>query len=235
MLSLAAGDTAQATALLDQVRPALADYPVNSRWLPTQALAGELAARLGDAETAAACYARVEPYEGMYANSATGCHGSIARLLGLMAGVCGDHDAADRHLTAAVTQERRIGSLGDAVISQVDHAHALVARGGPGDRARALTLAQAAARGAQQFGMPPVHDRAAALVRQLTGERDDPLTAREHQIAALVAEGHANRVIAERLFLSERTVETHVRNLLTKLGLANRTQVAGWFMRTPRG
>ena len=46
-----------------------------------------------------------------------------------------------------------------------------------------------------------------------------------------IADGLANRAIAERLVLSERTVETHVRNLLTKLGLANRTQVAAWALR----
>jgi DNA-binding NarL/FixJ family response regulator len=50
-------------------------------------------------------------------------------------------------------------------------------------------------------------------------------------VALLIADGLANRVIAERLAVSERTVETHVRNVLTKLGLANRTQVAAWTLR----
>ncbi|HLL67695.1 MAG TPA: AAA family ATPase [Micromonosporaceae bacterium] len=235
LLHLAAGDTVQATAALDQLRPALIDHPVNSRWLATFTMSGELAARLGDAETAAACYAHLAPYEGMYANSATGCHGSVARALGLTAGAAGDHDAAVGHLVAAVRQERRIGSLGDAAIAQVDLARALIARGRPGDGNEAVRLAEAAQRAADQFGMPPVRERADALLRQLAGRRaDDPLTAREREIAALVAEGRSNRAIADQLFLSERTVETHIRNVLTKLGLANRTQVAGWFLHTPR-
>ncbi len=228
----AAGDTARATALLDQVRPALVDLPVDSRWLPTLAIGGELAAALGDADTAAACHARLAPYESHYVNSATSCHGSVARTLGVMAAATGDHDTAVRHLAAAVVQEQRIGSHGDAAVAQVDYARALLARRGPGDRAQALLLAETAARGARQFGMRPVNERATALVRQITDTRaDDPLTTREREIAALVAEGHSNRAVAERLFISERTVETHVRNLLTKLGLGNRTQVAGWFMR----
>lgn len=54
------------------------------------------------------------------------------------------------------------------------------------------------------------------------------LTAREREVAALVAEGKTNREIAERLVLSERTVEKHVENAMHKLGFDTRTQVAVW-------
>jgi DNA-binding NarL/FixJ family response regulator len=71
------------------------------------------------------------------------------------------------------------------------------------------------------------------LVGELSGVRAGAaaLTAREREIALFLAEGMANRAIAGKLVLSERTVETHVRNLLAKLGLANRTQVAAWAAR----
>jgi tetratricopeptide (TPR) repeat protein len=54
------------------------------------------------------------------------------------------------------------------------------------------------------------------------------LTAREQEIAMLIAKGKTNRAIAEQLVLSERTVEGHVTNILTKLGSTTRTQIAMW-------
>jgi non-specific serine/threonine protein kinase len=52
---------------------------------------------------------------------------------------------------------------------------------------------------------------------------------REEEVGRLVAEGLSNKEMASRLFLSERTVETHVHNLLNKLGVNSRTQIAAWF------
>ncbi|MFC6885102.1 MULTISPECIES: ATP-binding protein [Actinomadura] len=65
------------------------------------------------------------------------------------------------------------------------------------------------------------------------GSADDPLTRREREIAALVAEGLANREIAERLVISKRTVDSHVEHILAKLGFGSRTQIAAWTQRRP--
>jgi non-specific serine/threonine protein kinase len=60
---------------------------------------------------------------------------------------------------------------------------------------------------------------------------DGPLTPREREVAALVAEGWTNRQIAERLVVVETTAERHVANILNKLGFHSRAQIAAWHER----
>jgi predicted ATPase/DNA-binding CsgD family transcriptional regulator len=58
---------------------------------------------------------------------------------------------------------------------------------------------------------------------------------RELEVAGLIAEGCANREIGERLFLSPRTVETHVQHLMNKLGVGSRSEIAAWHAREVAG
>lgn len=62
-----------------------------------------------------------------------------------------------------------------------------------------------------------------------------PLSRRETEVAALVAEGLTNRDIAERLFLSERTAQGHVQSILRKLVFGSRSQIAVWYVDQVRG
>jgi predicted ATPase/DNA-binding NarL/FixJ family response regulator len=57
-------------------------------------------------------------------------------------------------------------------------------------------------------------------------QQELPLTKREHEVTELIAGGLTNRQIAERLFIAQRTVDTHVGNILAKLGCSNRSQAA---------
>ncbi|MCX4535951.1 response regulator [Streptomyces sp. NPDC002596] len=76
---------------------------------------------------------------------------------------------------------------------------------------------------------------AGALLAQEDGGtgtgRGSTLTEREREVLGLIADGRSNREIARALVLSEKTVKTHVSNILMKLDLADRTQAALWAVR----
>jgi NarL family two-component system response regulator LiaR len=77
---------------------------------------------------------------------------------------------------------------------------------------------------------------AARVLRELAGdgaraERHELLTARELEVLALLAAGRANKAIAFELGVAEKTVKTHVGNILGKLGLSDRTQAALYAVR----
>lgn len=80
----------------------------------------------------------------------------------------------------------------------------------------------------------PADDLAKARVAKLVAatcarpRRPGCLTRREAQIAGLIARGLSNRQIAENLVIATSTTERHVANILTKLGMRSRSQVAAW-------
>ena len=80
------------------------------------------------------------------------------------------------------------------------------------------------------------HSRSIRQVREWSSgppqASDGPLSRREMEVAALVADGATNAQVAARLFISERTVESHVASIFNKLGVDTRLQVARWFAST---
>ncbi|MET3962256.1 putative ATPase/DNA-binding CsgD family transcriptional regulator [Marmoricola sp. OAE513] len=86
---------------------------------------------------------------------------------------------------------------------------------------------------ARGLAMDPVEVVDLALGKrepQAVKPRSGPLSRRETEVAALVAEGMSNRDIAEALFLSERTAQGHVQSILRKLDFRSRSQIAVWFV-----
>lgn len=101
----------------------------------------------------------------------------------------------------------------------LDYLHALLEEEAEGSRRLADKLFQ-------RFRISPAGSGSEELQTGL--EPVQPLTAREHQISSWVAAGATNRQIAEGLVISENTVKNHMKNILDKLGLENRVQLAAY-------
>ncbi len=69
-----------------------------------------------------------------------------------------------------------------------------------------------------------------AGVRKAEKQAFGNLTRREQEVAALIAKRFSNRQIAEELFITERTAERHVSNILLKLNIHTRAQIAEWIL-----
>jgi DNA-binding NarL/FixJ family response regulator len=100
----------------------------------------------------------------------------------------------------------------------------------------AVVEARAAHRAFQALSALREADAATSVLRRLgvrghTGPRGTgTLTAREQQVLELLGQGLSNVEIAARLFLSRRTVEHHVSNILAKLGLSSRGEATAFFL-----
>jgi ATP/maltotriose-dependent transcriptional regulator MalT len=92
---------------------------------------------------------------------------------------------------------------------------------------RALTLDQAV-ESALEMPLAPEEGVHRRPTRRAAKKEFDGLTGREREIAVRIAQGESNREIAEGLVVSERTVETHVTNILNKLGFSSRAQIRKW-------
>jgi predicted ATPase/DNA-binding CsgD family transcriptional regulator/class 3 adenylate cyclase len=90
---------------------------------------------------------------------------------------------------------------------------------------RAMTLEQAT-----EIAITPTESAPAKATSEgrKAGKPTDRLTAREREVAALIAGGQSNRDISALLMIAERTAEAHVEHILDKLGFRSRSQIASW-------
>jgi DNA-binding NarL/FixJ family response regulator len=138
----------------------------------------------------------------------------------------GDAIAGGERAAAAAQRARSAGRLLEAAAADLDHARAMIAAGLTGAAVGQLT---AAAHDAELVGAVALRHRASAELRRL-GRRLEPrrgagavaLSPRELEIAQLAAEGFTSRLIAQSVFLSERTVQAHLRRAMRALGVSSR-------------
>lgn len=158
--------------------------------------------------------------------------GSV-RCLGtaqLAQAICAEPGARDSRLRAAVETLRGSPAQPELALALIELGGDL-RRGGDDDGAREV-LAEAI--GAARAGGAPVLQERAQGESVAAGGRPrrratsgvEALTASELRVAALVAGGGSNREVAEALFLSEKTVEGHLRGVFRKLGIGSRTEIA---------
>jgi len=184
------------------------------------------------AERASATAARVE------LPVAVAQAGRARALVALDAGAAAP--AADAALAAAASAEGA-GAVLEAAHARLIAGTAIAAAGDRAGAVAALRAAQAAseAAGARRLRaacdkeLRRLGERVHRRAVQGAGEGVEALSSREREVALLVRDRKTNREIAAELFLSEKTVESHLRSVFGKLGLASRRDVAAALERLP--
>jgi len=214
---------------------------------------GTVALRLGNAHQSAALYQqslalyRGQGYKDGIAESLSGL-AEVASLLGQpgrAARLCGAVEAlrAASHTRLSPLRRAAYDRIVGGIRAQLDEAAFAEAW----DQGRAMKLSQAIAFAGETKGTSP-----SATARPQESEEEAPsdlppgspsrplsprralqqqfggLTARELEVAQLVAQGKSNRAIADELVVGVSTVEAHITHIFTKLGFSSRAQIAVW-------
>jgi DNA-binding NarL/FixJ family response regulator len=157
------------------------------------------------------------------------------RLLGRALDASAQHDAGRSHLEAAVAaftrlempyEVARTRALLAEVLERADDAGAIEAA-----RHALATFASLGAASGAAATASWLRDRGVTPPQRVQPS-DDRLTRREREVLEFLGEGLSNPEIADRLYLSRRTVEHHVASILSKLGLRNRTEAASYVLRS---
>jgi DNA-binding CsgD family transcriptional regulator len=233
------GDLDLARATFEEFRHMPGAVEVGPRWIATVTHIGHVALLLDDTETADRVYRELSGLAPGYMADGSGtvfCGGSRERVVGDLALATGRVDEAIARYTGAIEMNARIGARPFLALSRLGLAQALVAKGDPGDLAAARSLVTEAAAEFRRLDLPGPLTAADDLLARIDARARaaSPLSPREGEVAGLIALALSNRQIAERLVLSERTVETHVRSILAKLGYSTRTEIATWSLRRAR-
>jgi len=159
------------------------------------------------------------------------------RLLGLLARMMGDDARARQHFADAMLFCEQRELRPELAWTSYDFADFLFASPRSNDRAQGAELLSQALAMSRQLGMRPLEERGLTLARRASPPSltrpsyPDGLTEREVEVIRLLAAGKTDRLIADELSISTRTVGKHVSNILEKTSTANRTETARYALR----
>jgi ATP/maltotriose-dependent transcriptional regulator MalT len=221
------GDYAGALALCERGYTASADV-TDAAYLYPYLLTGVRAhLALGDAAAAGTWAGRVG--EVLAGRAIPGTLPAAGHARGLILLATGDVPAAQRALAEAAASWQARNRFWEGTWAQLDLAEAAARARRRGEAARLIDEVRTSAAAA---GAATLATAAARLAGQLDGGRPaepwHPLSAREFEVARLVAAGQTNPQIAAQLYLATKTVSAHVSHILTKLGAARRSEIAAW-------
>ena len=233
-IHLARGEPGQAAAVLRRCTSDLGERSLESA-APLELLV-EAEVAQGTTDAAAARANRLAELGARLCCDAIVARGQ--RALGRVLTAAGDPAAAKLHLESALAAFNRLEMPLEAGRTRLFLAATL----GEGDRDAAIAEARMARAVFEDLGAAHHANAAAALLRSLgvaatrAARRGiggpTTLTARELEVLRLIGEGLSNREMAERLFVTRKTVEHHVARVLSKLGLRSRAEAAAYAART---
>jgi DNA-binding CsgD family transcriptional regulator/tetratricopeptide (TPR) repeat protein len=189
----------------------------------------EAAVILGERKRAGELLGLLLPHKDVVVPNITALHGTVAHTCGGLALVCGDSSMARMLLEEALARHLALGATSWVIVTRLRLARAILADARPDDRARLTELLREVSTATEARGLARLAHEAAGLLGQPLPDRVDPLrqlTARELDVVALLAEGRSNIEISRELYISLKTVKSHVSHVLAKLGVSSRTRVA---------
>ena len=195
--------------------------PLIQVWM--QCCLGLLAVLQNDSQKAQKYYDGLLSWKGTFLNH---FRSTADGLLGLLADTMGDYDAAVQHYEDAMAICRKAGLRPELAWTHCDCADTLLKRNGSGDHATARSLYEEGLALAQELSMTPLQARIAERLGKLEESLPDGLSAREVEVLRLVSDGMTNQEIAEKLFISEKTVGNHLTSVFNKTSTRNRTEAA---------
>ena len=202
----------------------LDELRASETWPASLALLGDAAVWLADRPAAEVLLAEAEPLSGLNLSAAEllAPFGSAERLIGGLKSVLGDA-TAEEHFAAALEMDLSMDAPLHVATTHAEWADHLRRSGAP--QGAIAEHVRAARRLADRHDLV----RVLRLLRGAGPRKAEPpagLTARELEVLRLVGRGHGNREIARSLFISEHTAANHVRSILAKTQVTNRTAAA---------